>query len=114
MLKHYPWKSSVLRSWLETEVRSGKTLRRLSDETQIHRDILWGWLMLSSQTITLEDIQLIAQYRHEDFEATMRWLGICSAHLEALIVSDSNRIETSRFLRSNSAESLQPIFSQQR
>lgn len=85
MVKYYPWKSSVLKSWLEAKIHEGKSLGELANELQIPQDTLRGWLVMFSQAITLEDIQLIAYYRNQSFDSTTQWLGICSAHLSAMI-----------------------------
>lgn len=105
MYKYYPWKSPVLKSWLESIINEGKSLGELATDLQISQDALWGWLVLFSQAITLEQVQLIARYRNQSFDSTAQWLGICSAHLDAMILPGEPSARSSNLLLSSSSAS---------
>ncbi|NER80424.1 MAG: hypothetical protein F6K42_12775 [Leptolyngbya sp. SIO1D8] len=84
---HYSWNATALRTWLETERATRKNTLKLSHQLNVPMPILVNWLTPQSSlfvNITLEQLQVISNYRGWRLDQTIRWLSICPAHLEEL------------------------------
>lgn len=84
VVNYYPWRIHVLADWIDLELSRWRTIDELAKNLRVPRYVLQNWQKFLSPCITLEQIQAIANYRVWSFERTVRWLDICSAHLEDL------------------------------
>lgn len=86
MNSYYPWKTWKLRAWLDSEIKKNSgTCLVLSEKLKVSPNQIWQWLAMTSETITLNQLQAISAYRGTSLEAVVEWLGIRPAHLAELI-----------------------------
>lgn len=94
MAVYYPWKVWILRDWLNTEVRRKRAesnsakqsgISALAKDLQISDQVIWKWLINSSEFISLGELQAIARYRGTSVNDTVQWLGIRPAHFNEMV-----------------------------